>query len=220
MKIRKYANDGNTIVTRNIEVIKVNDFISYYTKQEGSYTEYNVVYVAKNIGYLIDNSYQSERVDMYKKAFDENPDVLKNCYLQRIINNSYFNLLEIEICDTIGLKAEAIESRAESIRIRDMKEKEEKEQKAKAKAFAAIEEQNRLNDVFESYKKGEFITAYDFLTICSNLQISIPIQTKGVINKYVYQVSKNSARLQNLKKRKPSLNGLWASVDNLNNLTK
>ena len=220
MKIREYANDGNTIVTRNIEVIKVNNFISYYTKQEGSYTEYNVVYVAENMGYLIDSSYQSERVDMYKKAFDENPDVLKNYYLQRIVNNSYFNLLEIEVCETMGLKSEAIASREENIRIRDIKKKEEKDRKEKAKSLEAIEEQNRLNNVFESYKKGELITACDFLTICSNLKISIPIQTKGVINKYVYQVSKNSARLQNLKKRKPSLSGLWASVDNLNNLTK
>ena len=125
----------------------------------------------------------------------------------------HLQLLFVRIYEELGLDAERLIRYREEHRER-MRQKDEEKRRIKEEERRQAEEQQqeRLKEAKEKFASGEYISCEDFIGLCQQLQIPIPLRTHGTLSQSVIELSHRSGiRYMRMKgKRSPKLNGCFA----------
>lgn len=97
-----------------------------------------------------------------------------------------------------------------------MRQKDEERQRLKEEERRQAEEQRqeRLKEAGEKFLAGEFIPCEEFIDLCKQLQVPIPLRTHGTLSRSVTELSHRAGiRYMRIKgRRSPKLNGCFALV--------
>lgn len=124
-------------------------------------------------------------------------------------------LLFVRIYEELGLDAGPLIRYREGYRER-MRQKNEERQRIEEEKRRQAEEQRqeRLKESKEKFASGEHISCEEFIGLCQQLQIPIPLRTHGTLRRSVTELSHRAGiRYMRMKgRRSPKLNGCFALV--------
>ena len=127
----------------------------------------------------------------------------------------HLQLLFVRIYEELGLDAETLIRYREGYRERMRQKNEEKKRIEEEKQRQAEElKQERLKEAREKFLAGEHISCEEFIGLCKQLQVPIPLRTHGTLSRSVTELSHRAGiRYMRMKgRRSPKLNGCFALV--------
>lgn len=127
----------------------------------------------------------------------------------------HLQLLFVRIYEELGLDAGPLIRYREGYRER-MRQKNEERQRLKEEERRQTEEQRqeRLCKAREKFLAGEHISCEEFIGLCKQSQVPIPLRTHGTLSRSVTELSHRAGiRYMRIKgRRSPKLNGCFALV--------
>lgn len=127
----------------------------------------------------------------------------------------HLQLLFVRIYEELGLDAEPLiryrEGYRECLRQKDEEKKRIEEEKRRQ---AEDRKQERLKEAEEKFVAGEFVSREEFIGLCKQSQVPMPLRTYGTLNRSVTELSHRAGiRYMRMKgQRSPRLNGCFALV--------
>lgn len=178
VKVLTYANDGNTVCNKYMELIPVNYHPEIFTTPLEEYGRTNLVFQFKDIYYCEGSYNQSQIESSSETVINHYNNYLANLHTHKWIKSIYIALFESLGMDTNQLN----EVRAKQVQEREQKRANEIQQKA-----IAAKEQNdkRLAELATAKAKliaGDEIPKDDFLELIKMYNIPVHIRTIGMLN--------------------------------------
>lgn len=178
VKVITYANDGNTVINKYMELTAVNYHSSVFTGPIEEFDRAELVYKFDEVYYNEGNYYFEQIINNTEKVINHYNNYLATLHTQKWIKNIYITLFEALNMDTKQL----LENRERQIREREEKKQAEIKYKAEQVEIAL---QKRLNELKEAKLKlaaGEKIGKDDFIELVKMYKIPMHIRTIGMLN--------------------------------------
>lgn len=211
----------NKVVQRNTTLYPVNDkvFLIDYQKDKRGYRDNDLfAFVILVEGLYIE-------MESYSRSYlDRNPEIVErgnhiasnyiNEINEMVNNKAHIQLLYIRVFEELGLDTAPLWAvREERKKIQEAKDAQKEEEREKINQQAIIKENERLQKVKQQFLNDEYISKDDFLTLCKNDGIDIPIQTKGTFNRSVTKVSMNNGIYERaVKGKRVKLDGCFKAI--------
>lgn len=177
-KVLTYANDGNTVVNKFMELAPVAYHAEIFTTPLEEYGRTNLVFRFKEIFYC-EGNYTMQQIE-------SNPDTVINCftnYLANLHTHKWIKNIYIVLFERLGMDATILnETRQKQILDRQAEKQAEIKRKADE---VQILLQKRLAELAISKAKlaaGEKICKDDFLELVKMYNVPIHIRTIGMLN--------------------------------------
>lgn len=177
-KVLTYANDGNTVCNKYMELIPVNYHAKIFTTPLDEYGRANLVFHFKDIYYCEGSYNQSQIESSSETVINHYGNYIANLHTHRWIKSIYIALFECLEMNTALL----IETREKQIKEREQKKADEIRIKAET---AQIAQQKRLTELAAAKAKliaGDEIPKDDFLDLVKMYNIPVHIRTIGMLN--------------------------------------
>ncbi len=214
-KILCYSTrDFNQVVTHYVELDKVNDDVYTYLFKKDKYREEDdmLAIVLRIEGIYFQEGTYSRRFLNGKNIAKIGSDYLMNFHpmIENIMQNDQFlSILFVRIYEELGRDVNPLfhyrENRKQKI---EQQNKERTRQKELEQKQADTRELERLHTEKNKFIAGALIQTEDFITLCKQEGIDIPLRTHGTLNKSVLKISYASIRYQKQRgKRAPKLDG-------------
>lgn len=222
-KILRYSIQKiNQVVTDYVELEKVCDNVYTYLYKKDQHREEDDLIA---IVLQIENVYFQEGI--YNRCFLKAQDLAEigpafvaifHKMIEGIIQRGEFlQILYVRIYEELGRDIAPLLQYREN---RELKLEQQKEERLRKKELAdrqaAAREKERLQTKRDKFIAGGSIEADDFIALCKQEKIKIPLRTHGTLNRSVMEIFHTSIRFQSLKgKRAPKLDGCFALVKTL-----
>lgn len=202
-KVLTYANDGNTVINKFMELQPVSYHAEIFTTPLEEYGWTNLVFKFKDI-YYCEGSYNMQQIE-------SNPDTVINCftnYLTNLHTHKWIKNIYIVLFESLGMDATILhEVREKQILDKEAAKKAEIQRKADE---VQILLQKRLIELATAKTKlaaGEKICKDDFIELVKMYNVPVHIRTIGMLNKlhkadigtnqaYIYGSKKTGINLQ------------------------
>lgn len=220
-KLLRYSlSHLNQVVWHYAELEKVGDGVYTYLKSKDQYREQDdliaVVLRLENVFFEYGN--YNRRFLANQNVADTGAKVLANFHRtveQTMQEGKHLQILFVRIYEEMGRDTAPLLRYREERRLR-LKQENEERQRAKdiAQEQAAEKERQRLDAVKQAFVAGEFIKKEDFISLCQQAGIKIPLRTHGTLNKNVVELSyaQGIKYLKIAKKAKPDLTGCYKLI--------
>lgn len=210
----------NQVVRHYAELEKVGEGVYIYLKNKDRYREAD-----DQIGIVLQLDNVFFEYGVYSRRFLVGQNVAEagaqflaafHQIVERTMQEErHLQLLFVRIYEELGLDAGPLIRYREGYRER-MRQKNEERQRLKEEERRQAEEQRqeRLKEAGEKFLAGEFIPCEEFIGLCQQLQIPIPLRTHGTLRRSVTELSHRAGiRYMRMKgQRSPKLNGCFALV--------
>lgn len=217
-KILCYSSrDFNQVVTHHVELDKVNDDVYTYLFKKDAYREEDDLLA---VVLRIDNVYFQEGT--YTRRFLNGKDLTKmgsdfvanfhNMIEDTMKKELHLSIMHVRIYEELGRDiAPLLQYRKDREQKIEQRKQEQTHQKKLADQQAAILEQKRLQTEKNKFIAGEYIDTGDFIALCKQEGIDIPLRTHGTLNRSVLEISHGTGiRFRKQKgKRPPKLDGCF-----------
>ena len=220
-KILRYSlSKLNQVVRHYAELEKVGEGVYTYLKSKDPYREAD-----DQIGIVLQLDNVFFEYGTYSRRFLIGKDVAEAgvqflAVFHRIVERTmqeerHLQLLFMRIYEELGLDAESLIRYREGYRER-MRQKNEERQRIEEEKRRQAEEQRqqRLKEAKETFVAGEFVSCEEFIGLCKQSQVPIPLRTHGTLRRSVTELSHRAGiRYMRMKgRRSPKLNGCFALV--------
>lgn len=215
-KILRYSTCSlNKIVTLHAELEKVGDNVYTYLFKKDPYREEDdLIAVVLNV----EGVYYQEGAYSRRYLQDKDLAQIGSAYVQNfhkrieetMQQGRHLPIMFVRIYEELGRDTAPLlryrEEREERLRQQDAERARQREQ---AKKETEARETQRLQGEKQKFIAGEFITAEDFIALCRQEGIDIPLRTHGTINRSVTTLShkKGICFRKQVGKCAPQLNG-------------
>ncbi len=214
----------NQVVRHYAELEKVGEGVYIYLKNKDQYREADdqigIVLQLDNV--FFEYGVYSQRFLVGQNVAEAGAQFLAAFHqiVERTMQEErHLQLLFVRIYEELGLDAGPLIRYREGYRER-MRQKNEERQRLKEEERRQIQEreqereQERLKEAKEKFASGEHISCEDFIGLCQQLQIPIPLRTHGTLRRSVTELSHRAGiRYMRMRgQRSPKLNGCFALV--------
>ena len=215
-KILKLSDSSlNKIVTHHAELEKVGDNVYTYLFKKDPYREDDdLIAVVLNVeGVYFQEGAYSRRSLRGKDLAHVGSTYVQNFHKtieETMQQGRYLPIMSVRIYEELGRDTAPLlkyrEDRKERLRQQDEERSRQREQ---AKKEAEARQIRRLQDEKAKFIAGEFISTEDFVALCRQEGIAIPLRTHGTLNRSVTALShKTGIRFRRqVGKRAPQLDG-------------
>jgi hypothetical protein len=177
-KVLTYANDGNTVVSKFMELTPVNYHAEIFTTPLEEYGRTNLVFKFKDIFYCEGNYYLEQIENKPETVIACFTNYLANLHTHKWIKNIYITLFE-----SLGMDATQLnEVRAKQIQDKEAAKQAEIQRKANE---VQVQIQKRIAELAIAKTKlaaGEKICKEDFIELVKMYNVPIHIRTIGMLN--------------------------------------
>lgn len=177
-KVLTYANDGNTVVSKFMELQPVSYHAEIFTSTLEDYGRTNLVFRFKEIFYCEGNYTLQQIESSPETVIPHYSNYLANLHTHKWIKNIYITLFESLGMDTKQLN----EARAKQIQDKEAARQTEIQRKADE---VQVQLQKRLTELAIAKTKlaaGEKICKDDFMELIRLYNVPIHIRTIGMLN--------------------------------------
>lgn len=222
-KILRYSTHKlNQVVTHYAELEKVCDRVYTYIYEKDCHREEDdqiaVVLQIENV-YFQEGSYSREflktkNLSEIGSAFVANFHKMIEDIMQ---GDQFLPILYVRIYEELGRDITPFLQYRENRRQKLERQKQERmREKERAEQQSAAREKERLQAEKDKFIAGESIRVEDFIALCKQEKIEIPLRTHGTLNRSVLEISQINIRFQKQRgKRAPKLDGCFALVQAL-----
>lgn len=212
----------NKVVQRNTTLYPINEkvFLIDYQKDERGHKDNDLfafVILVEGV-YIEMESYSRSYLDRTPEIVERGNYIASNYIneVNELVNNkAHIQLLYIRVFEELGLNTAPLWAvREERKKIQDAKDAQKAEERKALELQAEEREKARLMQVKQQFLNKEYISSDDFLMLCKNDGVDIPIQTKGTLNRSVTTLSIEKSINYRYKKggKHPSLTGCYKAI--------
>lgn len=217
-KILRYSTQKlNQVVTHYVELENVCENVYTYLFKKDQYCEesdlFAVVLQIEKV-YFQEGTYTRRSLNQLNLA-EKGTAFVANFHkmIEEIMQKDRFlPILFVRIYEELGRDTAPLLQYREDRKQRIKKQEEERiRQQELARQQSAALEKERLRTEKDKFIAGERISTEDFIALCKQEEIEIPLRTHGTLNRSVLEISYSGIRYQKQRgKRAPKLNGCFA----------
>lgn len=217
-KILRYSRQKlNQVVTHYVELEKVCDSVYTYLYKKDNHREEDdqiaVVMQIENV-YFQEGTYsrgflKTKNLSEIGSAFVANFHKMIEDIMQ---GNQFLPILYVRIYEESGRDITPfLQYRENRIQKLEQQKQERMREKERAEQQSAAREKERLQAEKDKFIAGKSIRAEDFIALCKQEEIEIPLRTHGTLNRSVVAISPMNIRYQKQRgKQPPKLDGCFA----------
>lgn len=217
-KILRYSTQKlNQVVTHYAELENVCENVYTYLYQKDRYREeddlFAVVLQIEKV-YFQEGTYSRRnlsRLDLAERGTAFVANFHKN--IEEIMQNGrLLPIMFVRIYEELGRDTALLLQYREDRKQRIKKQEEERmRQQELARQQSEALEKERLRTEKDKFIAGERISTEDFIALCKQEEIEIPLRTHGTLNRSILEISHTGIRYQKQRgKRAPKLDGCFA----------
>lgn len=222
-KILRYSTQKlNQVVTHYAELEKVCDNVYTYLYQKDRYREDDdlIAVVLQIEGVYFQEGAYSRRFLQAKKLAETGLAFVANFHKMigdMMQNNQFLPILYVRIYEELGRDITPLMQYRENREQRlEQQKRERMREKELAERQSVIREKERLQTEKDKFVAGKSISKEDFIALCKQEGIKIPLRTHGTLNRSILEISQTGIRYQKQRgKRAPKLAGCFALVEAL-----
>lgn len=178
-KVLTYANDGNTVCNKYMDISAVHDSENVFISFTDQLQRVNLVFKFNDVYYCEGNYNHNQIAD--------NKDVVLNhynTYLVELINKNWIQSIYIALFEALGMDATTLINKRNEIKVaKEIAAKVKQDEKEKQAEDYRQKRLNELNIAKCKLSAGEQISKDDFLELVKQYNIPVHIRTIGMLNK-------------------------------------